>query len=513
MIQRVLIKNQLSFKQVDLEFSEGLIAFTGPSGAGKSVFMQALLSLFGFSEANASLVEAEIQANISLEQFGIESEEVNVFKLVKEKSTRYFVNLQSVSKKNMSTISSEFVSYLSVKDENEFESDRLISLLDVLATKDKKTHQEDVLEFRKLYVKYLEEKSKLDEIEEKEKKVEELKEFTRFEIEKINEISPKIGEDKELMEFKRSLSKKEKIEEAIDKANTIFNYEDEVTQVLSLLEKESSFFDEAMNELRGLFEEEKERLNDLEDIDVESLLDRIEKISNLKKRHGEIEDILAYKAQKESELQEYEEITFIKDNLVKNCKQMLQSLKEKAEIISKRRKEKVLLLNEKINNYLKLLYMPHVTLLFEQIQMSETGEDALSVELGKVNVKKISSGEYNRLRLAFIATSTDLLKTGRGVLFLDEIDANLSGKESMSVANVLKELSKRYQIFAISHQPQLSSQAHMHFFVTKEDNVSKVKYLEKEDRIVELARMVSGTDVSQEAINFAKTLMESSKGK
>lgn len=92
---------------------------------------------------------------------------------------------------------------------------------------------------------------------------------------------------------------------------------------------------------------------------------------------------------------------------------------------------------------------------------------------------------------------------------LDEIDANLSGKESMSVANVLKKLSLKYQIFAISHQPQLSSVADQHFLVTKnEQNNSCVRALERKERVVELARMVSGEDVSEEAMRFAKALLE-----
>ena len=93
---------------------------------------------------------------------------------------------------------------------------------------------------------------------------------------------------------------------------------------------------------------------------------------------------------------------------------------------------------------------------------------------------------------------------------MDEIDANLSGKESMSVANVLKTLSKTYQIFAISHQPQLSSCAHQHFVVTKNhENESFVKCLDIKEREIELARMISGENISEEAVQFAQSLLQS----
>jgi len=165
-------------------------------------------------------------------------------------------------------------------------------------------------------------------------------------------------------------------------------------------------------------------------------------------------------------------------------------------------------MNKKINNYLKELYMPEVRLEIKSKELDEFGCDEIMVNLGSVELKKISSGEYNRLRLAFLVTRQEYLQSDGGILILDEIDSNLSGKESMSVANVLLALSKKYQIFAISHQPQLSSKARMHFLVEKEGDRSKVKLLNKNERVEELARMVSGEEIHEKAIEFAKSLME-----
>jgi len=91
---------------------------------------------------------------------------------------------------------------------------------------------------------------------------------------------------------------------------------------------------------------------------------------------------------------------------------------------------------------------------------------------------------------------------------LDEIDANLSGEESMSVAKVLRQLSKHFQIFVISHQPQLTSMGEQHFIVEK-DEYSTVRELSQQERIEEIARMISGDTVSTEAVSFAKELLES----
>ncbi len=508
MIERLYVKNQLSFKEVDVNFSEGLIAFTGPSGAGKSVFMQAILSLFGQSEANASSVEAIITDKIDLEKFGIQSDDINIFKYTKEKATRYFINTQSVSKKSMSEISKSFLNSLSVRDSEEFENQRLISLLDALIGKNNSLHIKEVKDFEKDFLEYKELKNRLDSIEEKERKIEELKEFAQFEIKKIDDINPKVGEDEELVSFKRSLSKKEKIEESLEKADVIFELENRVSEFLTLTEKDSGFFDECMNELRSIIEDERDRLNSLEEQDVEAILERIEKISSLKSRYGSIEEILEYRDKKVKELEEYENISFEKAKLISTCKEKLDNLTSKAKELSQRRCDSIKILNEKIDGYLEMLYMPKVDIVLTKVDLYEKGFDSLHVELGRVNIKKISSGEYNRLRLAFIATTSEYFLDVGGVLILDEIDANLSGKESMSVAKVLKILSQKYQIFAISHQPQLSSQADSHFLVTKEEGVSMVKLLNKDERIVELARMVSGEEVSGEATQFAKKLLK-----
>ncbi len=159
-----------------------------------------------------------------------------------------------------------------------------------------------------------------------------------------------------------------------------------------------------------------------------------------------------------------------------------------------------------------MLYLNGITLELERGELHDKGYDYVRVGLDNVDLKKISSGEFNRVRLAFIAASNEYKKeTGGGILILDEVDANLSGKESMSVAKVLKFLSKNYQIFAISHQPQLSSVADMHFLVKKENGVSSVVALEGKKRIEELARMISTEEITTKALDFAKSLMKENR--
>jgi DNA repair protein RecN (Recombination protein N) len=128
--------------------------------------------------------------------------------------------------------------------------------------------------------------------------------------------------------------------------------------------------------------------------------------------------------------------------------------------------------------------------------------------MNKTPIDSVSSGEFNRIRLAIFATRVELAQDDTvSVLIFDEIDANISGDESMQVAKLIKFLSSKYQIFAISHQPHLSSLADRHFLVSKEGNSSIVIELDIDSRVNEIARIISGADCSIEAIGYAKKML------
>lgn len=101
----------------------------------------------------------------------------------------------------------------------------------------------------------------------------------------------------------------------------------------------------------------------------------------------------------------------------------------------------------------------------------------------------------------------------QAIIILDEVDANLSGEESQGVAEALKTLSENYQIFAISHQSHMPSLADTHFLVQKGAQGSKIIPLDKEGRIREIARMISGNEITKEALDFAMKCIEGNQYK
>ncbi|MBA1437442.1 MAG: ATPase [Epsilonproteobacteria bacterium] len=504
MIERFYLKDYLSFDEAELELQNGLVVFSGPSGSGKSILMEAVLASVGGATCNAAVCESSVSWEIDEDSCGIANEDINVFKHIKKEKSRYFINNQSLSKKAMYAIASNHLRHLSLKDYSDFENENLLEILDGMAGREIQNIKQ---EYRKSFQEFKEVQKELQQVLDEEKRIVELKEFAKFEIDKIASIDPKEGEDEELMQIKKELSRKEKVLEMIAEANGVFNFEYQVSQVLDMLDVDSAFFDDAMNELRATLEGAKQRFSALDDMDVESVLDRIEQLSELKRRYGSIEEALLYKEQKVGELKKYENIEIEKEGLQKHYDALHVTVQELSSQLSSLRKQTLPQFIKELNNYLQQLYMRDAKVAIVAQALGISGKDRVVLELDATELGKLSTGEFNRLRLAVLAIKSAQMSKHGGVLMLDEIDANLSGEESMSVARVLKKLTKNFQIFVISHQPQLTSMGDQHFLVYKDGNISKTKELNFDERIEEIARIISGDKISDEARKFAKELL------
>jgi len=263
--------------------------------------------------------------------------------------------------------------------------------------------------------------------------------------------------------------------------------------------------------LRNIFDGAEERFNALEDVNIEEVLNRIEEISGLKRRYGSVEEALAYKEMKKIELAKYENIEITKNDLEDKYKFLSDQITNLASELSSLRAGELSKFEKALNEYLKNLYLRDAKVSLEKTDYGYLGSDTIHIKLNATELSKISTGEFNRLRLAILALKSEFMDQNGGVLMLDEIDANLSGEESMSVAKVLRKLSKHFQIFVISHQPQLTSMGDQHFLIYKDGKISKTKELNSDEKIDEIARIISGEAISDEAKKFAKELLEANK--
>lgn len=507
MIERLYLRELVTFDEVELEFDKGLVVLTGPSGAGKSVLMSAILSSFGYStQGAAALCEVNLLKPAQMQSDAYELEDDMTVKTLKKEKLRYFIDGQNISKKVLSEMFAPYVKYLSVRDRGGFESETLLEMIDVQLMAKDKTFKLLLKEYKKRYKNYKEKASHLSKIKEDEAKLAELIEFATYEVEKIVSIDPKTGEEEELLKVKQQLSRIDKIKAALSSAADIFSLEASVEEVYRLLDKDGSLFADAMNQLRADFEETENLAEELEEVDVEEVLDRLSDLTALKNRYGSIEEALAYKEAKEKELSGYQNIEKDKSMLESFLALEFSELNILASKLSFARKKEAKDLEKRLDGYLATLKLPALTFEFSSAVLAEKGSDQIEVMLGTSKTATLSGGEFNRVRLALMATTMPADNTKQGVLILDEIDANVSGDESIAIAEMIHSLSTVYQVFAISHQPHLSAKAGQHIVVSRSGEKSKAEVLNEETRISEIARIIAGENPNAEALEFAKKL-------
>jgi len=509
LVERLYLRELVTFKELELEFNQGLVVFTGPSGAGKSVLISAILSSFGYStQGAAALCELNLLKPPKLSSESYVLEEDLTIKAVKKEKLRYFIARQNISKKALFELFSPHVHYLSVRDKESFDSEMLLNLIDSALYRKDKSYKKLSKEYKKRYRNYREKVQELARIREDEAKLAELIEFATYEIEKIEAVDPKPGEEEELFKVKQQLSRIDKLKEALENASEIFRFESSVQEVYQLLEKESDSFFEAMNQLRADFEDAQLLAEELEEVNVEEVLDRLGDLTALKNRYGSIEESLAYKEAKKAELAGYVNIERDKSMLEQFLALEYSELNILAGKISQARKREALEIEKKLSGYLESLKLPSLQFRFGSSDLNGLGRDEVDVWLGNSKTATLSGGEFNRLRLALMAVGIEDSGTKQGVLILDEIDANVSGDESIAIATMIAKLSSVYQIFAISHQPHLSAQADQHIVVTKEGSESRAEVLDDAGRIEEITRIVSGENPTEQAVAFAQKIRD-----
>jgi len=507
LIERLYLRELVTFDEVELEFDKGLVVLTGPSGAGKSVLMSAILSSFGHTtQGAASLCEVNLAIPAGLQSDAYELEDDLTIKTLKKEKLRYFIEGQNISKKALAELFSPYVKYLSVRDKGGFDSESLLEMIDSSLVAKDKNYKKSLKEYKKRYANYKTKAAELAKIKEDEVKLAELIEFATYEVEKIERINPGPNEEEELLKVKQQLSRIDKIKEAMSSAAEIFASESSVEEVYRLLDKDTSAFSEMMNQLRADFEDTEMLADELEEVNVEEVLDRLSDLTTLKNRYGSIEEALAYKEVKKQELSGYQNIEQDKSMLESFLALEFSELVIIGNRLSQARQKEAFVLENILKAYLETLKLSPLSFIFTPISLGEKGIDKVEVMLGNSKMATLSGGEFNRVRLALMATTINDKSQSQGVLILDEIDANVSGDESIAIAQMIAELSSVYQIFAISHQPHLSAQADQHMVVTKEGIVSKVEILNDEGRIQEIARIIGGENPTSQAIEFAKRL-------
>ncbi len=523
MIKRIFVSNSPTFKHLELYVKDGLNTISGISGSGKSVFLHSILGAFGLKEPNAEVIEISLNVNfnnvgINLEDFGILNEYVDgeseiVISVLKKQNIRYFINNQSISKKKLSEIAKYFVKHISIKDAYELESNYMLDTLDSIIMQKDSKFGTLLSQYNKVFHEFKSCKIEIHDILDKQKNIENLKDFAQFEIDKISRINPKPGEYDKLLHDKKMLSKKEKVMQICKKALHSLDGLDHVSKAIELLDIDGGEFISIAMDLRGNIENAIDEFENL-DIEPEALLERIAELSEINRKYGSEEEAIKHLESQKEKIKEYDNIEFDKTQLEKRFKELEYRIIELSESISKKRVKFIVHFEKKLNYYAKQLRLENINIKHSQGEYSHKGIDMLNILLSAKQKNVVSSGEYNRMRLAMLCVSAEYSSNCNGILILDEIDANLSGEESEGVAKLLQFLSNSYQIFAISHQPFMPLMCDQHYLISKDsNNEANIKLLDKQEQVKEIARIVGGSNLSKDTLIYAEKLLQQEKRK
>ncbi|WP_445451985.1 DNA repair protein RecN [Flavobacterium sp. 25HG05S-40] len=549
MITSLSIENFALIEKLNIDFSNGFSIITGETGAGKSILLGALGLVLGKRADLTSLKNKEekciVEANFSIAKYNLhtffesndldyEDDTIIRREILPSGKSRAFINDSPVNLQQLQELSFYLIDVHSQHQTLELsEEDFQFKILDAIAA-----NQNLLLEYVAILKRYRYSKSSLEAKKLSLSEVLKEKEYNEFLFQELYAAQLKEGELEELEQQYQALSNVELITENLDKLLSIANEEEfgivkSLKEFKSILQKNVSFsteyqslseratsilieFDDIVKELNR----ESELINN-DPEKLEAVNQKLQLIYNLQKKHNvlTIEELLAIQLQLEGKVVS---VAALEDDIQKleiNLQELDVALGHIASKISQSRREAVAGLSDKLIAILNQLGMPNVRFKIE-IESSNTykdnGKDTIQF-LFSANkgtdfglLKKVASGgEMSRIMLAVKSILSQYSKLP--TIIFDEIDTGVSGEIANKMGEIMKDMSKTMQVFAITHLPQIAAKGATHFkvykTVTGENTVSELKLLNVEERIAEIAEMLSGKDISDSAMNHAKALL------
>ena len=550
MLRELRLNNLAIIKNLDLEFNDKFIALTGETGAGKSIILNGISLLIGERShtdmirngAQGLFAEGVFELNENqkkrLDELGFEIEDDELI------ITRYFDrNAKSKitvngSRMTLSRLKELMVNIIDLVGQHEHQfllnSDYHLHLLDRFLDDEgkmlSKKIRESVNKIKKLNLQ-------IGNIEEEKSKIAEKKDILEFQLNEINSLELKENEDNELEEEYKILFNAGKISEKLEETSQFLKEGEfsiltalgrakrNLEQLSDLSESYSELYDKIESVLYEVEEISYSVDNFVGDVEIddkklEKIVERIDNINKLKLKYGStITEILEYRDKIEKDLSlvnfENEEL----ENLKKEKSELVGQYFQDSERLSEIREKIAENLQNTVDVQLDDLNMENAKFKVEITKTQEitiygmdNAEFMIAANVGetfKPLAKIASGGEISRIMLALktVFSAVDNIS----VLIFDEIDTGISGETVRRVAEKLRELSKNTQIICVTHSPQIAGKAQQQFFIKKEieNNFTetKVHELNTEERIREIARIISGDNITEASINHAKEIM------
>ena len=550
MLKQLSIKNYALIEESTIHFPEGYIVITGETGAGKSILLGALGLVLGnraesdalFDKTKKCVVEALFDvSNLQLEELftthdiDFEQETYIRREINADGKSRAFVNDTPVTLAVLKELSERLIDVHSqhqtlMLNQHTFQ----FKLIDAFAQL-----KQQLITYSDDFSNYQSVKKQLNELKAKEAQLKKERDFLQFQLDELEQFSPKEEELETLQKESEVLENAESIKQQLTTISELINGDHEnVISKLNLLKpvlNQLSRFGENYNELNKRFSEVYIELKDIasessalcDDIsaDPERLQivnERLDSYNRLLKKHSvanEKELIALWKEMKEkiAVILSFDDDV---ERLEKEMNTLHKKLGSQAKLLSDHRKKIIPEIEKNVSNMLEQLSMPNAKFKIELKEKAEfgiLGKDEInflfSANKGSEfkDIEKVASGgELSRLMLCIKSLAAQ--KTALPVIIFDEIDTGVSGDVADKIGSILKAMGKNRQVISITHLPQIASKGTSHLFVYKEDHstktISKIKQLQNEERILEIAKMLSSGKPGEAAINNAKELLK-----
>lgn len=555
MLQELSIKDFAIIDEIQISFQPKMTVLTGETGAGKSIIIDALGLLAGGRGSTEFIRKGEKKAVIQglftlpreantyniLEEYGIDSEDGQI--ILQRDLYRGGRNICRINGMmvNLATLRKVGETLIDIHGQNEHQ--KLMkpeNHIDLLDEYDKKTSQLRN-QYQVVYQNYRKLKLSMEKKEADEKAWVQRLDMLNFQVKEIEEAGLKINEEDELVEEKNKLDNFQAIHDAlelsyqilsgekIDVVGNLGNAMNELSDVSDLSEnlqeintKISDAFYSLEDAARDISDEldsmewNGERLNEIEE--------RLELIHQLKRKYGDtIEDILHYHSRIEKELREMENAEQNSEKQERQLSEALEKVKELAIKLSKQRKKSAKKLEKMIHEQLSALYMDKAVFEVKCLNNSKLyskGIDKVEFyiqtnpgeEMGPL-AKIASGGELSRIMLALKTIFSQ--KMGVTSIIFDEVDTGVSGRVAQAIAEKISQISNNSQVLCITHLPQVAAIADNHYYISKSVNDGRtetsLKELDEKQKIREIARMLSGSEITELTLKHAEELIKMSK--
>ncbi|MBQ9961623.1 MAG: DNA repair protein RecN [Firmicutes bacterium] len=536
MINHISIKNFAIIENTEIDFQEGLNIITGETGSGKSIVIEAISLALG-SRADSSYVRTGTdKAVIQLAGTLNDEDYVITREITANGKNLCRINGEIVTLAQVNRLSSKLADIHGQYDNQSLlNPDYHIVLLDSYKNSDSKEIKENLAE---KYSTYMQCRKELAQLLSMEKENARQLDFYKYEANEIEKANLVIGEDADLSERISLLQNSEKIFDNVSKAyQCMYDESPSVMDGLNLATKSIEEIAVYAQGIASLYEEINDIYYRLEELchqirevkesivfspaELDEAIARLDLIDGLKKKYGStIEEILEYEANLQKKLSIAENFDEEKKSMMIALKNAKANLLECCSELTKVRKEKALELEQSIQKELHDLNFKDslVKISIEPLEEpSESGMDKVEIlittnkgEPLKPLYKIVSGGEMSRIMLAFknIISSYDQIPT----LIFDEIDNGISGITASIVGKKLKEISAQRQIICITHLPQIAACGQYNFRIFKEsDDTNTFTYvqpLSEDEKIMEIARLLGGTSITETTLMTAKELIE-----